>query len=250
MERNPLFKLACILGTALLFGMLSSENLLKHRKYSKEKTTQQLTQLTLLESKKKDKAFIENVPFFQQLPELPRGCEVTSLAMLLRYAGAQVDKMTLAKEVALVPFNQNGLYGDPNEGFVGDMYTKSKPGYGVYHKPILDLSRKYFLERAIDLTGRNINDIYTLIQLGSPVWVITNVTFKPLDESKFQTWKTSSRELKITYYEHSVVIVGYDKDSVYINDPLAAQPNTAVPRADFEAAWEQMGKQAIALVPN
>ena len=32
-------------------------------------------------SEMKEAAMIEDVPFIKQLPELPRGCEVTSLAM-------------------------------------------------------------------------------------------------------------------------------------------------------------------------
>ncbi len=84
----------------------------------------------------KENAIIENVPFIQQLPELPRGCEVTSLAMLLQYKGVEVDKMKLASEIYRVPFEENGLHGNPYEGFVGNIYTKSEPGYGVYHQPI------------------------------------------------------------------------------------------------------------------
>lgn len=73
------------------------------------------------------------VPALQQFPELPRGCEVTSLAMLLNFAGVQVDKLTLADEISKVPYLSDGIYGNPHQGFVGNMYTYNEPGLGVYH---------------------------------------------------------------------------------------------------------------------
>ncbi|WP_264739743.1 hypothetical protein [Cytobacillus firmus] len=51
--------------------------------------------------------------------------------------------MTLAKDVRKVPVKQNGLHGNPYGGFVGNMYTYSQPGLGVYLGPIYDLSSKY-----------------------------------------------------------------------------------------------------------
>ena len=171
-------------------------------------------------SEMQEAAMIENVPFIKQLPELPRGCEVTSLAMLLQYKGVQVDKMQLASEIHRVPFEQDGLRGNPYEGFVGNIYTKAEPGYGVYNKPIFNLAEKYVSEKVINLTDRDVNDLYKVISSGSPVWVIINTTFKPLAESSFETWNTSSGEVKITYFEHSVVVVGYDQNFVYVNDPL------------------------------
>ncbi len=55
------------------------------------------------------KVILANVPLIQQLPELDRGCEVTSLAMMLQYAGVSVDKMTLANEIKKVDFIDDGV---------------------------------------------------------------------------------------------------------------------------------------------
>ncbi len=188
---------------------------------------------------------LSNVPFIQQLPELERGCEVTSLAMLLQSAGISVDKITLAQEIPKVPFIDDEERGNPNDGFVGDIYTLDNSGYGVYHGPVYELTQQYLHERAVDLTGKDVKELYSYIDKGAPVWVITNTTFAPLNDDEFTTWETSNGDVTITYSEHSVVIVGYDDQYVYINDPLADGPKTAVPRQNFEQAWEQMGRQAI-----
>ena len=50
--------------------------------------------------------------------------------------------------------------------------------------------------------------------------MITNATFAPLDADEFTTWETNSGDVSITYNEHCVVLIGYDKEFVYIRDPL------------------------------
>ena len=186
-----------------------------------------------------------HAPFVEQMPELPRGCEVTSLSLLLQHAGVNVDKMTLASEVKKVPFKKGELYGHLNDGFVGDMYSFETDGLGVYHIPIKELAEKYLPYRIIDMTGQEKEQIYQSIDEGLPVWVVTNDTFKELQVEHFKTWNTRSGELRITYRMHSVLVVGYSDKYVYINDPLYHEPNRAVDREEFEKAWEQMGRQAI-----
>lgn len=189
-----------------------------------------------------------DVPWIAQKPELPRGCEVTSLAMLLRHAGIGADKMTLAAQVDKVPYLQSGLYGNPNDGFVGDMYTKANPGYGVYHAPIERLAERYLPGRIVKLTGMPFDELLTQhVGQGRPVWIVTNATFKNLDAASFTTWPTASGDVQITWHDHSVVVTGYDPAFVFINDPLdaSANANKKLPREAFREAWEQMGKQAI-----
>lgn len=193
---------------------------------------------------------IDNVPLISQLPELDRGCEVTSLAMVLQHDGIDVDKMTLAQNIKKVPFRENGFRGDPNEGFVGNIYHIYKnghyvSGYAVYHGPVADLARQYAGERVNDLSGSSVEVIYEMIDRGLPVWVIHNARFNRLPKSEFTIWQTKNGPVEITYREHSVVVTGYDEDYVYINDPLKTA--SKVNRDQFESGWIQMGSQAIVI---
>ncbi len=194
------------------------------------------------------------VPMIMQNPELPRGCEVTSLAMILKYRNIEVDKLTLATEIKkdTSPFyiDEKGRkhYGNPYDGFVGDMYNMSKNGYGVYHDPVAELAQKYCGDKVIDLTGGEFEDILYFLSQGNPIWVITNATYQPLDDSKFEIWHTPTGIVKITNKQHSVVIVGFDEKNVYINDPLRNTANVAINKEMFRKAWEQMGHQAITIL--
>jgi len=191
-----------------------------------------------------------DAPVISQLPELPRGCEVTSLAMLLQYAGIDVDKMTLAEEVTkdTTPYERkNGkiYYGNPNDGFIGDMYSLEGPGLGVYHKPIAALANKYLPNRIVDLTGSDFEELKEVLSDDRPVWIVTTSTFSKLSDDNFRTWITPSGTIKVTYSEHSVLVTGYNKNYVYFNDPLTGEQNKKAPIQDFIAAWVQMGSQAI-----
>ncbi len=189
-----------------------------------------------------------------QNPELPRGCEVTSLAMLLQYAGIAADKMTLAHEIEKEPASfvdsDGGIYhGNPHCGFVGNIYTFNEPGLGVYHGPVEKLMYKYLPGKTIDLTGCCFEDILLFISEGIPVWVLANARFQKLDPAEFQTWQTKQGPIEITYRQHAVLLTGYDQQYVYINDPLDAIKNKKVNRDSFQAAWMQMGCQAVSYLP-
>lgn len=188
-----------------------------------------------------------DAPFIRQKPELPNGCEVTSLAMLLNDAGLKADKMKLAAEIKKVPFESDGFMGNPNEGFVGNMYhgDRSQPGYAVYHGPVADLASGYLGDRLIDFSGGEWSDVEKSLALDRPVWVITSIDFKPVPQAEWRDWRTRSGELRITFKEHSVLVTGYDEKYVYFNDPLASHPDSKAEKSAFVRAWEQFGNQAI-----
>lgn len=192
-----------------------------------------------------------DAPTIAQNPDLQRGCEVTSLSMLLAYLGKPADKLALATEVEKVPFYAGGdLRGNPNDGFVGDIYTFAKPGYGVYHAPVARLAEHHVPGHVDDISGSTIEDVFARLDQRQPVWVVVNALFRELDASDFETWHTTSGDIRITMQEHSVLVVGWDAQNVFVNDPLDPETKAKpLPREPFRAAWEQMGHQAIAIRP-
>lgn len=189
-------------------------------------------------------------PLVKQMPELPRGCEVTSLTMMLNYAGKKANKMTLAKEVKKDPtpyryVDGKRYFGNPHVGFVGDMYSFSKPGFGVFHRPIAALASTYMPNRIVNLSGQSFESVLNYVAAGRPVWVINTSTFNYVPGKYWQTWYTPQGPVRITYKEHSVLVTGYDSKYIYFNDPLDGKKNKRHPKSQFIQGWNQYGKQAI-----
>jgi len=189
-----------------------------------------------------------DAPHISQLPELERGCEVTTLAMLLQHAGKEVGKMELSKEIARVPFEKDGMRGHPGEGFVGNMKTMDKPGLGVYHGPVAELGEAYLPGKILDLTGEGFNEVEKHVKDGRPVWVLVPSTFAVVPDKHWETWNTKKGKEKITYKWHSVLVTGFDDKNVYVNDPLGGK-NDKLSKEEFVAGWEQFGQQAITYKP-
>ncbi len=192
---------------------------------------------------------ILNVPLIKQMdaPKLYNGCEVTSLAMLLNFWGIGVTKNELAEKIPRVPLQYgDGKNGNPNIGFVGNM--EDGPGLGVYNGPIFQLAQTYLNNglKAENLTNYPFESILEKVGQGLPVWVITTTNLSPV--STIQAWSTPEGSVEVTYNMHSVVITGYDKENIYINNPYGTN-NQKVNREQFIEAWQQMGSQAIVIEP-
>ncbi|MBQ1274787.1 MAG: C39 family peptidase [Cellulosilyticum sp.] len=129
------YLLKSILCLMVIFGCVACQNTAIKKEASIPKT---------------DKVILK-VPMIKQEPELANGCEVTSLAMLLRYAGVQVDKMTLADEIRKdetpIEYGEEGhivSWGNPHLGFVGDitfnehavLLTGYDKTHGYIHNPL------------------------------------------------------------------------------------------------------------------
>lgn len=184
-----------------------------------------------------------SAPEIQQNPELPNGCEVTSLAMLLNYYHHNVTKMQLSGQVKHVSsFPGGGYRGNPNSGFVGYM-SIANAGWCVFHGPLTTLAKRYDA-RAVDYSGSSFKQVLIQVSRGKPVVVWTSLKFRPVND--MQTWKTRQGKVHVTPSSHCVLVTGYDKRKqlIYINDPLGGK-NDAVPMLPFEEGYDQQGQQAL-----
>lgn len=129
-----------------------------------------------------------NVPLISQRPELPTGCEITAVTMMLQYAGAAVNKVQLAKEMPRAD-------SDCNLGFVGDPFTDN--GNSIYPPALLPLVTKY-AGHATNLTGASLAELKQQLDANNPVviWV-----------GEFDGFHT-----------HALVLVGYNDTHVIVND--------------------------------
>ncbi|RKN86689.1 C39 family peptidase [Paenibacillus ginsengarvi] len=188
-----------------------------------------------------------DAPVVKQLPELPPGCEIVSLTMLLHYYGVNKSKMELVKEMVKDPTPakwENGqivYWGNPNTGYVGDVTGKSR-GFGVYHSGLFP-TLKDNVPTAVDLTQSDFDVIERQIANGFPVIVWTTIDYAV--PKKWVTWDTPIGPIETTFMEHAVLMVGYDEQHVYVNDPLSGKKSHPIAKQQFLATWEAMGKQAL-----
>lgn len=193
---------------------------------------------------------IKGIPVIPQRPELPRGCEVTSLTMLLNYyLTDKVDKMQLADEVRKDTTEYNVIdgminFGDPHTGFVGDIANVANKGYSVYNEPIEDLAKKYIPDNILNITGSDFEDVLYYVGIGHPVWVVSPNIYTKVPNSSTQQWITPKGIREISYTSHSVLVVGFDNRYVYFNDP-SKNMLRKITISNFRNGWESIGKQAI-----
>lgn len=191
-----------------------------------------------------------DVPLISQLPELYNGCEITSLAMLLAYLQQPIDKLDLAsmlpKDETSPEFDEDGniaVWGDPDIGFVGDIYG-NELGYAVYVKPLAHLLEQVYTPGSLDLTGLDFSEIERAVADGKPVVIWNIASFEQSDD--WTTWKTpEGTEVSATFQEHCVLLIGFDEESVYVNNPFENIQAQKVPKSSFIEAWEQMGRMAL-----
>lgn len=206
--------------------------------FNKNKINDEINWMTMKQEQKL------NVSLENQMPDLPNGCEVTSLSMLMNYYGIKVSKNELAETIQHVDsFTDGGKYrGNPHQGFVGHM-TIANAGWCVYNEPLYNVARKY-TSHIENITGSDFLSLLKLVSNGHPVMIITTTTFNKVNN--MQTWDTNTGKVNVTPSSHACVITGYSKPKkvVYVNNPYGYK-NQPVNWKNLQASYNQQGRQAL-----
>ena len=167
---------------------------------------------------------IISVPYIDQSVKYPTGCESVSAVMLLQYLGIQitVDEF-IAEYLEQKEFEEREgqLYGaDPNLSFCGSPYDPDS--FGCY-APVICKA----LEKAIGKEYEVINETNTSMEeliekylnQDMPVifWACINMR-EPVIGPEWKLFETGETFTWISN-EHCMLLVGYDEEGYYFNDP-------------------------------
>lgn len=189
---------------------------------------------------------LEDFNTILQEPELPTGCEITSLAEVLNYLGFQIDKEDLCDN--FMPVDYEGAV-TMNQAYIGD--PRSNNGFGCYSPVIVKSAYEYFESidspcYAVDLSGTDFRELFYQICQGRPVIVWTTMYLKEWYPN-YKWTAGNGEDMIFNDYQHCMAIYGYDLNEgvVYAGDPLVG--NTTYPIDSFEMIYDIMDKQAVVI---
>ena len=199
---------------------------------------------------------IKNVPYINQYSTgYPTGCEAAATAMVARYYG--YDNVTTGKIVKKTPTDKegkryttiNGVTGwyakSPFEVFVGDPSGTrlGDDSYGCFAPPIVVALEKLKVN-CTNISGCSEEELFRYVSEDTPVIVWGTVYERAVTKGITWQYLDGSGSFTELLVEHCLVLIGYDKDKVYLNDPAIGK-NVSQTKKKFVKTWKKMYSQAI-----
>lgn len=220
-------------------------------------TQSEITAKTVVGSRER-KAFDNNSVYIDmenilQNPELPTGCEITSLTILLRYYGFDAEKTDMAKNYLPTSWG-NAQYIDGEtykdsffDYFIGDPFGT---GYGCFSNAIEKAANDYIEDNGggytvTNISGSSPDTLYGYLADGVPV--VCWATDGMIEPEYYESWYDNATGEKLDWYlnEHCFVLAGFDMERgvVTLNDPMKGIIDYSIEK--FEKRYAQMYSQAI-----
>ncbi|MGN0251582.1 MAG: C39 family peptidase [Oliverpabstia sp.] len=194
-----------------------------------------------------------DVPAICQYPELPTGCESVAATMVLQYYKVDITAEEFASDWLACSENfyssEGKRYGpDPHKVFVGNPF--SKKSYGCFAEPIVHaVNRNCTGYTARKITYRSLEQLcekYIDNDMPLLIWATMNM----IEPSAGNTWYLEN-DTAFTWIagEHCLVLVGYNTDCYYLNDPISGSM-VAYQKDIVEKRFAELGSQAVYISPN
>lgn len=188
-------------------------------------------------------------PCLDQTEKWPTGCESVTAVMLLAALGCPVTvEDWVENAIVCRPFYEKDgtTFGpDPRRFFAGR--PEQADGMGCY-PPVLVKGLQHYLGdayRISDATGAPMERLLQSVDAGIPVPFWATIGLQPaiegpswaLEEGGTFTWRSN---------EHCMLLVGYDADNYWFNDPLnALNGPVAYPKALVEQRHAEQYGMAV-----
>ncbi|MBR2258373.1 MAG: C39 family peptidase [Blautia sp.] len=196
---------------------------------------------------------IQAFPCILQMPELPTGCEVVALTMVLQYYGFDVDKITMATEY--LPISNDPItvgpdgrrYGpDLKNYFWGNPFSNGTVcGTGA----IVTAAERYINEQdsllyVYDISGARPEELYTYVAQDIPVIVLVTIGMR--DRGELDGWYTKDGSF-VDWAEddHGAVLIGYSPNTVTLADPISGIITYS--KQLFEKIYAQRGYGSVVI---
>ncbi len=198
-------------------------------------------------------AVIIDAPYINQYNVgMPNGCESVSAVMALQHIEVSITPeqfVTKYLPMGSAPHWEGGVYtgSDPNAVFVGD--PRSTGGWGCYAPVIINALNKFSNQygfHVTDCSGQSLDEICRkYINDGIPVvmWATVDMT----DQFAYRYWTTpDGTGIQYNNKLHCLLLVGYDEDNYYFNDPMRNKCK-GFSKAKVQAAYDLLGCQALVI---
>jgi uncharacterized protein YvpB len=179
------------------------------------------------------------VPYFHQEQEYT--CELAALRMVLAYYKINITEKELIDTIPKdLTAKNNNIWGDPDLGFVGDLYGKTADvSYGIHWVPLSRFAQKWKKTKII----KNGNPAIIKSHLKNKHPII--VWIAPANAPILSWQTTSGKKIKTFLGEHAVVITGIAKNKIKINDPMHGIKEENI--NDFLVKWKKFNYSGIVL---
>lgn len=193
-------------------------------------------------------------PYISQEGKYPTGCESISAVMLLNYLGFLLtadEFIRTCLDKKDFEMRDGICYGpDPRKFFCGSPYDPE--GFGCY-APVMVKALKKAVNGTYEVKDETGTPVQTLlnnyIDRDLPVlfWAciemrppVTGPSWKLLDTGETFTWISN---------EHCMLLVGYDEENYYFNDPYDSHGLISYPKTLAEDRHKAQYEMAVGLMP-